>query len=175
MDQIGVFAKYWMPGTVKTRLAAGIGDHAASEIYRGFVAALLARLAGLAQRQVLAFTPEASREQFAQIASGWTLKPQAEGDLGVRMQTYFDQAFDDGAARVVLLGTDSPNVPREHVLRALELLASNDVVLGPTTDGGYYLVCCRNYSPTLFENIDWSTASVLAQTVKRILELKTNG
>lgn len=165
MDQLGVFAKFWQPGEVKTRLAAHVGDAAASAIYRQFLDTLLQRLSGQAERSILAFWPAEQIDAFRSIASGWQLQPQSEGNLGTRMDRYFEDAFAAGCRRVVLLGSDSPNLPVEFVQQAFAQLGDHDVVLGPTFDGGYYLVGASRHAPNIFAGVSWSTPQVWEQTL----------
>ena len=169
MDQFGMFAKYWRPGSVKSRLAATIGELAASEIYRAFLLCLVQRLGNVADRNVLAFSPHQCRDAFASLAgSGWSLIPQIDGDLGCRMQHFFAEAFAQGAQRVVLIGSDSPTIPREYIQQAFDLLRSQSVVLGPTTDGGYYLVGARESVPPIFNEVSWSSPKVWQQTLDHL-------
>lgn len=170
-DRLGVFAKYWQPGKVKTRLATSLGDVKAARIYEAFVAATIARLSAIDCQKMLAYSPadDATRAEFeAANATGWALMPQADGNLGQRMATYFDEQFASGAERVLLLGTDSPNVPMVEVQEAFEHLKTADVVLGPTSDGGYYLVGAANQTPPIFADIPWSTSEVLTATTARL-------
>ena len=165
MDQLGIFAKYWQPGTVKTRLAAAVGDDAASRLYRRFLITLLRRFGHVAQRRVLAYTPPDQRAEFALLAADtWTLQEQAAGDLGMRMQNYFAKAFRSGADRVVLIGSDSPTVPLDYVTDAFQLLEKFPIVLGPSDDGGYYLVGAAGEVPPIFAGVAWSTPLVWRQT-----------
>lgn len=173
MNCFGIFAKYWEPGKVKTRLAATLGSQSASELYRLFVTTLLARFRQCADTRVLCFTPQEQADAFALFADAdWTARPQATGDLGSRMRSFFDDCFRNGAERVVLIGSDSPTIPQEHVESAFRLLHETDVVLGPAEDGGYYLVGASRNVAGIFENIDWSTARVWEQTVARLGELQ---
>lgn len=167
---LGLFAKYWHPGQVKTRLAAGVGPERAAAIYCQFVHALLARLETHAEDRLLAFTPEQHAVDFGTILSDhWRLLPQAEGDLGQRMEDFFARRFAEGYQRVVLLGTDSPNLPLEIVDRALAELKTHQVVLGPTEDGGYYLVGAQGPNvPPIFSDIPWSTPQVWDETVQSL-------
>ena len=168
---LGIFAKYWEPGKVKTRLASSIGDTKAARVYEAFVAATIARLSAIECQRVLAFSPvnENVQQAFELAELGnWSLVPQADGHLGERMTAYFDQQFQAGHERVVLLGTDSPNVPLVEVQESLEHLKSCDVVLGPTHDGGYYLIGARKETPPIFQDIPWSTSNVLQATIDRL-------
>ena len=172
---LGLFAKHWQPGHVKTRLAAGVGFERAAAIYRQFVRALLARLTPLAapplaEDRMLAFTPRQHAADFRAILPDcWRQEPQADGDLGQRMNTYFAARFAEGYQRVVLLGTDSPNLPLEFVAKALAELKPDQVVLGPTEDGGYYLVGAHGPTvPPIFTHIAWSTSNVWQQTLQAL-------
>ena len=167
---LGLFAKYWQPGQVKTRLAVAVGPERAAAIYRQFVRAALARLAPLAVDRLMAYTPRQRRAEFAAILSNrWRQQPQADGDLGQRMKDYFANRFAEGYRRVVLLGTDSPNLPLEFVVQALAELETHAVVLGPTEDGGYYLVGAQGpVVPPIFSGIAWSTCHVWQQTIRAL-------
>jgi len=167
-DCLGLFAKYWEPGRVKTRLAKSLGNVKAARVYEAFVAATVARLSAIHCTRVLSYWPDDSKTRSAFEAAesnGWSLVPQTEGDLGERMAGYFQQQFAAGVDRVVLLGTDSPNVPLVEVQEAFEHLKTSDVVLGPTEDGGYYLVGAAHRVPPIFADIPWSTPEVLPKTI----------
>ena len=166
---LGILAKYWTPGTVKTRLAAAIGDRQAAAVYRDMLAATLARLADVADRRVLAFTPADCRDEFAQLAdSAWTLEPQSDGDLGQRIEHCFSRAFEKGFDSVVLLGADTPTVPVEFVAGAFRMLERRSVVFGPSADGGYYLVGAAGRVPPVFTAIPWGTDEVWTATKRRL-------
>lgn len=167
-----MFAKFWQPGQVKTRLAAEIGSRRAAEIYRTFVATLLRRFSRTGDRRVLVYSPAERAEDFTAAAGpAWNLQPQAAGDLGQRMQCFFTESFAAGADRVVLIGSDSPDLPPEYVDRAFAALHSRPVVLGPSWDGGYYLIGLRGILPQVFDRIPWSSGEVWQQTVQRLSEL----
>jgi rSAM/selenodomain-associated transferase 1 len=169
MTLLGLFAKHWQPGQVKTRLAATIGYEAASRLHRRFVETLVARFRDVADDRVLCFSPPEAGPEFAPLAAGaWRLVPQVSGDLGRRMQAFFEQAFSFGARKVLLIGSDSPSLPAQYLDQAFDVLTERDVVLGPATDGGYYLLGARDRPPPVFEGIFWSTDRVWAQTVSRL-------
>ena len=175
MRYLGVFAKYWRPGEVKSRLAADIGPDAAATLYRSFVTTLLDRLSGAGDRRVLAYSPADQLAEFQNLLRAlnrhqdWSLEPQSSADLGRRMSQFFDDAFSAGASRVVLLGSDSPNLPIDLVDQAFAELDNVPVVLGPTTDGGYYLVGASGSTPPIFTDVAWSTSSVWRQTTQRLV------
>ncbi len=163
----GMFAKFWQPGAVKTRLGETIGSEAAAALYRESLRTLLVRFASVAASRELVFTPGDRQAEFRLLASqAWQLEEQGTGDLGQRMARFFERAFASGRSRVVLIGSDSPTVPSSWVDRAFDALDHHRVVLGPSEDGGYYLVGARgDRVPPIFFDIDWSTAQVWPQTV----------
>lgn len=168
MNQLGIFAKYWQPGAVKTRLAATMGDEPASRLYRSFVHALVDRFRGQADRRMLAYTPAIRHPEFARLAApDWLVEEQGDGDLGQRMERYFAHGLEH-ADRCILIGSDSPNLPARFLDEAFAALRSNAVVLGPTEDGGYYLIGLRAKEPSIFREINWSTDQVWSQTVSRL-------
>jgi rSAM/selenodomain-associated transferase 1 len=162
-----MFAKYWQAGAVKTRLAAAVGDAAASRLYRQFVATTAERFADVGQQRTIYYWPAHESAAFAQVAGKcWQTAAQCEGDLGTRMQDFFQRCFAAGNRRVVLIGSDSPTLPTQYVRQAFDLLESRAVVLGPSEDGGYYLVGARGRTPPIFAEIAWSTPGVWRQTVR---------
>jgi len=172
---IGLFAKYWQPGKVKTRLAASIGPQRAAATYRHFVATLLARLSGCLAQKWLAYTPSEHLGEFQEIApEGWQLELQAQGDLGDRMQAFFARRFAEGSKRVLLVGSDSPHLPLESIQQAFAQLRDSEVVLGPTEDGGYWLVGAAGRVPDIFSDIPWSTPQVWQTTMEALQAAKTS-
>lgn len=173
---LGVFARYWEPGKVKTRLARRIGDENAADLHRQFVETTLLRLANIGGEQWLAVSSGEALPRMAQecrAAAGWRLSEQSGGDLGRRMGDFFNRAFEH-ADRVALIGSDSPDLPQEYVEKALAELARVPVVLGPAGDGGYYLIgLSATLGETLIpamllEGIPWSTPQVLPLTLDRL-------
>jgi rSAM/selenodomain-associated transferase 1 len=169
MQQLGVFAKFWEPGQVKTRLASAVGARRAATIYRSFLQATLSRLAVCICQRVLVYTPEERAAEFEQLAGNdWHVQPQGDGDLGQRMSTYFEAALASGFNKVVLVGSDTPTLPPQRVSEAFAALDDKSVVLGPTEDGGYYLIGLSRPAPEVFQVISWSTSQVYAQTVSQL-------
>lgn len=164
---LGVFAKWPEPGKVKTRLAASLGTEPAARIAMAFLRDVLERLRPVSANRYLLYTPAEAQGHFASLETDYMLEPQSSGDLGQRLASFFRWAFGQGAQRVIAMGTDSPTLPLSFVHQALEGLSHSDVVIGPATDGGYYLLGCREWLPDLFDAIEWSTAGVMAQTVQR--------
>jgi uncharacterized protein len=124
------------------------------------------RFAPIDAIRILAFSPPTARDYFAAICRGrFRLTPQTDGDLGQRMAAFFAEQFHAGATAAVLVGNDSPTLPLPFILQAFEGLESADVVIGPSTDGGYYLIGGTCRMPPLFEGIRWSTSLVLSDTI----------
>ena len=171
--QLGVFAKFWKPGQVKTRLAQDTNECFAADIYQAFIQATLESVTGCADTQILAITPPEKLTEFALvIPPDWTLMTQVDGDLGERMQAFFQHAVDHRFEKTVLIGTDSPTLPRTIIQQAFDILDEVDCVLGPAIDGGYYLVGCKTEIPPIFEDICWSTEQVLQQTREALGEAR---
>lgn len=163
---LGVFGKYWQPGTVKTRLASSIGPAAAAALHRIFLETTLQRLTGLADQGVICYWPPEREREFEQVRpQGWSLACQSAGNLGRRMEDFFNRALAAGFGKVVLVGSDAPTLPTAHVTQAFKYLDRTEVVLGPTSDGGYYLVGAKHCTPPIFRNITWSTAHVWRETL----------
>lgn len=166
---LGVFAKWPTPGRVKTRLASATSADWSARVAAAFLADTLDRLAAVAARRLLAFAPDGAELAFAELVRGrFGLVPQGPGDLGERLGRFVSSRLAEGARAVVVVGTDSPTLPVPLVERAFAELGGADVVLGPATDGGYYLVGCRRLPPRLFAGIDWGGEDVLRQTVERL-------
>jgi uncharacterized protein len=168
-DRLLVFVKAPRPGAVKTRLASVLGVEAAAGLYRAMAGEEVRRTAPRAGEyaRTLVYDPPDAEAEIARWLPGEALAPQAGRDLGERLSGAFASAFAAGARRVAIVGTDVPACGREHVAEALGALDEHDVVLGPTHDGGYYLIALDRPRPALFQSIPWSTPSVLPATAER--------
>lgn len=165
MRCLAVMARHWEPGRAKTRLAVEVGPHAAAALHRAFVETVTARLAGLADVHWLCVTPDEAADVFrAAIGSPWDVVPQGPGDLGTRLDRGFRAARAAGAESLVVVGTDSPDLPRERVEAAFARIAPRRLVLGPAEDGGYYLIGAAE-PPDVFRGVEWGTPRVREQTV----------
>ncbi|WP_066356874.1 TIGR04282 family arsenosugar biosynthesis glycosyltransferase [Geobacter anodireducens] len=166
-----VFAKRPMAGRVKTRLTPPLSPGDAAELYRRMLLDILATCARMAGVALLLFYEpgEGNGHFFAETAPGWACRAQEGDDLGARLDSAFQVAFDEGYGEVAVIGTDSPDLPEEYVRLAFELLGrpTVDAVYGPSEDGGYYLLALKRYLPELFRHIPWSTGKVLEQSLAR--------
>ena len=171
------FVKYPIQGRVKTRLAKQVGQDVAADLYRNFVADILAILKSLDVNFQIVFDPDDSKDQFQQwLGKEYSYIPQVGQDLGQRMKNAFSQAFSDGFDRAVLIGSDSPDLPGKYLELAFGTLDINDVVIGPSSDGGYYLIgfTRKTLLPEAFEQISWSSDKVFEQTVNILKQHKQN-
>jgi rSAM/selenodomain-associated transferase 1 len=163
---LAVFAKHWTPGAAKTRLAARFGNAMAAEIARLLLVATLERFSQAADHRWIAFWPSDREADFAAVAgSAWKLVPQVEGNLGARIEAVLHAAAASGASRVVLIGADSPTLPKPWLDDAVACLRDHTAVLGPSADGGFHLLGTTGAVPLNLRGIDWGTNLVWRQTV----------
>ncbi len=164
-----VFARAPELGRVKTRLAAEVGDGAALRAYRTLAEQVIAAVSASATYSVtVAYTPPDAEPAMREwLGPGVTLRPQSGGGLGARMAAAIADAISGGAERAVVIGTDCPDVTPDVVAEAFTRLGAADVVLGPASDGGYYLIGMSRPHRALFEGIPWSSAGTLRATLAR--------
>jgi len=156
---------------VKTRLAAGLGAEDAARVYRAMAEELMRRTRSKTFRRLAFHSPEARHEAMEAWLPGEDWHVQTGSDLGARMQQAFATAFGAGASRVAIVGSDLPWLGEPEIRAALDALGDSDLVVGPSRDGGYYLLALRRPAPALFEGIAWSTGSVLEETLARARRL----
>jgi rSAM/selenodomain-associated transferase 1 len=169
--EVVVMAKHPAPGKVKSRLAAAIGADAAAELYRAFVLDLADRLRGAEIDAWWAVWPPDA--PFEELLPDVRRCAQQGRDLGERMAAVAARLFGDGVSGVVFLGADVPHVNLEAVRLAMETLQQrgHEVVLGPTDDGGYYLLGLARLIPEVFRDVEWGGPRVLPCTEARLKDL----
>ncbi len=175
MNLLGMFARRPEPGKTKTRLAKSIGNDAAAAVYAAFVEDLICRCEPMGDQFVVAATPhdDLTASWFrSRAADSTSVEFQPDGDLGDRIEWFFRQAFEKRFNKVVLIGSDSPDLPPAIVNKAFRELDQFDVVLSPAADGGYVLIGLRSFSPGMFAQVNWSAASTLLDTVRAAKEAK---
>jgi len=170
-----VFTRWPEPGKSKTRFIPVLGADGAADLQRQMALHAISHAREVARREQVALevrfaggTADGMREW---LGGGMDYHPQGEGDLGARMERAFRDAFSRGAERVVLVGTDCPGLDEAVMRAAFAALRGKDLVLGPATDGGYWLIGLRRPAPALFEDMPWSTDSVLERTLDRARSL----
>ncbi len=165
-----VFTRYPTPGTAKTRLMPALGAAGAATVSRQLTEHTLTQIhtcqLQFPDLQVEIRFAGGTREQMVDwLGSSWGYTPQGDGDLGDRLARAVPAAIAAGATRIVMVGTDCPELDAACLQQAFHALTTHDLVLGPALDGGYYLIGVRHDWPALFHNIAWSTAAVCAQTI----------
>ena len=170
-----IFTRYPEPGRSKTRLIPALGPDGAADLQRRMAehALLWARGEETATPLSIEVRFEGATEEAMRkwLGPDFLFSPQGKGDIGQRMELAFDEAFRDGMERVMIAGTDIPGFYRGMAAKTLEALRSNDVVLGPARDGGYYLIALRRSAPRLFRDIPWGTDGVLRKTLRAAADL----
>ena len=162
-----IFVRAPRLGEVKTRLAAAMGADEALAAYRVLVQTVLTSLAPLAPVEVHYTPGNAADEVRSWVPPRWLLRAQGPGDLGARMDLAFTEALAGGAERVALIGSDCPAITVQDIEDAWAALTDHDLVLGPATDGGYWLIALKRAQPALFQGMPWSTSAVLRETLAR--------
>ncbi len=172
---LGVFVKHPVPGKVKSRLGSKIGHAAAARLYEAFVADTIDRLQKSANRLIIGYSPnnlETSQWLRQWESSGAIFWPQPAKNLGQRMADFFKFACVQPETKsAILIGSDSPSLPVVYLEQAYEWLDAVDCVIGPSADGGYYLIGLSSPQAGIFEDIQWSSAYVLEETIERINRL----
>jgi rSAM/selenodomain-associated transferase 1 len=172
MNHIAVFARWPEPGRVKTRLSPALPPALACELHRAMLGdALAAAAAARAESRALVWADAPAERSAFPAPPGFEVRDQRGDDLGARLEHAFAGMLRGPDDRAVILGADCPDLDAARIGQAFEALAARDLVLGPASDGGYYLIGLRRPAPGLFRNVAWSTPAVLAQTLERAGDL----
>ena len=167
---VAIMAKAPRPGAVKTRLCPPLVAAEAAALYRCFLLDKIAAVRALVDAQpALAYTPDDARAEFAALAPDMALVPQRGPDLGARLYATLATLLAAGHTGAIAVDSDTPTLPREFLQQAVDCLIrpGPDVVLGPTEDGGYYLIGVRAVHRALFDAVPWSTSAVLEVTLRQ--------
>ncbi|CAM2068019.1 TIGR04282 family arsenosugar biosynthesis glycosyltransferase [Sulfidibacter corallicola] len=165
------FLKYPEPGHVKTRLAAHLGEPQAAELYAALAERVITEVYPLSQSYdlILCHDPAHDVGLYREwIGDTWVYWEQESGDLGTRMSCAVDRALDEGYGRIAVIGSDCIGMDEAFIDGVFSHLAEHDFVIGPSTDGGYYLIALQEYSPWIFDDIEWSTETVLETTLSKV-------
>ena len=167
-----LFAKAPREGGVKTRMEPALGRREALELHRALLRDTIDLAGGIAGCDFELHTPDPEDPFWEAFRGRFPIRAQRGSDLGARMEN----AFRAGLAtheRVVVIGSDAPTLPPEHLGGAFEALIEGEVVIGPGCDGGYYLIGARGSVPPVFAGIAWGGPTVLAETLSRLSPLTT--
>jgi uncharacterized protein len=169
-SRIIIFVKNAEPGKVKTRLAKSVGNHAALSVYHKLLEITECEVHPVKAEKVVAYSGYIAEGDYFP-AERYRKVIQQGDNLGERMQNAFEHSFRDGSQKVLLIGSDCPELKTKHLSEAFDKLDQSDVVLGPARDGGYYLIGLKKCYAELFRGIKWSTQQVLKQTMDKIRSL----
>ena len=175
-DRLLLFTRYPEAGRTKTRLIPALGACGATRLHKlltektAIQANILAEKYGV---ETVVYYSGGNKEKMTSWLGPLTFVPQVDGDLGLRMQAAFTHAFAEGVEKAVLIGSDIPSISADLLADAFAALQTAQVAIGPSLDGGYYLIGMRTDAaeklyPVLFERMVWSTAMVFALTCERL-------
>jgi rSAM/selenodomain-associated transferase 1 len=174
-------AKAPREGEVKTRLLGALSPEESRRLYVAFLNDAFALMEDVREEReeltlALCYTPEGEEEAFEEVErEGSMMVPQRGENLGERLANCFADLFAFGFESVVVIGADSPTLPGEYVFDAFECFETDeDVVIGPTEDGGYYLVGMRKLHRRIFEDIPWGAGGAMDASIERAREAGLN-
>jgi len=174
-DRLILFTRYPQPGKAKTRLIDALGESGAATLSQQMTEHTLAQVNQLQARHSVSveirFADGSVSLMQQWLGETWVYIPQGEGDLGDRLIRALESAFQSGSERIVIIGSDCPELDASLLQQAFTHLRQHDLVIGPAIDGGYYLIGLRRFVPELLTGITWSTSQVFAQTLKIAVEL----
>ena len=172
-----LFVKSPEKGQVKSRLSQLIGENATRNLYKAFVADMLESIQYEPQYNIrIAFYPKNAKSNVIRwLGKQYSYLPQKGDGLGERMAFTFGQIFSEGFKKALIIGSDIPDLPQSIIIKAFESLSTYDAVIGPSFDGGYYLIGFRNdtFSPEFFHGIEWGTDTVFSQTLDKFKKAQT--
>ncbi|WP_341730482.1 TIGR04282 family arsenosugar biosynthesis glycosyltransferase [Microcoleus sp. EPA2] len=168
-EQLIIFTRYPAPGQAKTRLIPVLGKEGAANLHRLMTQRTIARALSLQNSRQLSveihYTGSSQQLMEDWLGTEIIYHQQSEGDLGARMLAAFQKSFNFGIEKVVIIGTDCPQLKEQMLAKAFDALNDKDLVLGPAKDGGYYLIGLRCLIPELFDGIHWGSSEVFAKTL----------
>ena len=165
-----IFEKNKVLGKVKTRLAATVGDDNALRLYVEMTRYIHELIQTGDQDNFIYYSDFVEENHPNEFQSGI----QFGQNLGERMLNAFLDLKAKGYDQVLIIGTDCIELTEDNIVKAYELLETNDIVIGPAEDGGYYLLGLNHIHPEIFTDMEWSTDAVLAETLKRTSSLDLN-
>jgi hypothetical protein len=166
-EKLIIFTRYPEVGKTKTRMIYELGKQGAALLQKNLTEHTLMNLQNLQNINLTIYFSGGNYNLMQEwLGNNLNFIEQKEGDLGYKMQAAFADSFNNQNERVVLIGTDCPDLNVNIINDAFSKLKNSDLVLGPAADGGYYLIGLSRYIPELFININWGTSEVFRQTQK---------
>ena len=168
-----IFVKYPAAGKVKTRLAATMGNYNAKELYKIISKKIIDNIKQLNKTHKYIFYADKNDKEkvIRWLGKKFFYSPQDGNSLGERMMKAFEKVFSHGANKAIIIGTDIPDLTKEIIEEVIKKLNDYDIIIGPSRDGGYYLLGMNTMHRALFEVIEFSTPLVLGQTINKIESL----
>ena len=175
-NAIIIFAKYPQAGNVKTRLARTTGNEFAANFYKICAEHTFAEIKKITDNNIakyLFYSEESEKDKIRRwVGSDFITYAQTGKNLGEKMKNAFNKIFKNGFEQVLVIGTDLPDLSANLIKDAFNTLTKTEIVIGPSADGGYYLLGMKKLHNFLFEDIIWSTDEVYAETLKKIEQKK---
>jgi rSAM/selenodomain-associated transferase 2/rSAM/selenodomain-associated transferase 1 len=168
-----LFTKYPEKGTVKSRLSRYYGEDFVVDLYRNFITDTLDTLSEGHYSYRVAFYPgDKKSEMIDEFGSKHLYMPQTGPDLGERMKNAMVDLFSDGFRSILVIGSDIPDLPNHILESAFRALENHDAVIGPSVDGGYYLIGMQEskFLPDVFDGLMWGTNTVFQETMKKFIK-----
>ena len=162
-----VVAKKPSPGRTKTRLCPPLNCEQAADLYECFLCDTLAVMRDVPNvTPKIVYLPQDAHDYFRNLAPDMDLVQQRGESLGERLDNLLTDVLLDGADKAVVMNSDSPTLPKAYLIQAFDQLSATDVVLGPTLDGGYYLIGVKEPQPGILRDVEMSTPYVLRDTLE---------
>lgn len=164
-----IFAKEPETGRVKTRLAGKMDDNEIIELYKDFVRRTI-DIAGKVEsdNKFLAYDSSGKAGFIESVKGSLSLLKQEGADLGERLYNAFLYSKGEGNESTIIIGADSPDMPPEFIYKGFDMLEKSDIVIGPSRDGGYYLIGLKDPDRRIFKDVNWSSDKVFAETMDNI-------
>lgn len=172
-DALIIFAKAPVPGKVKTRLQTHLSAEECAELHVSFIIDTI-KTAKMVEgvELFLSCHPDIENPFFQEVSRKFDIRllPQDGNDLGERMANSIKTGLNTGYEKIIIIGSDSPDLPPDFIQEGFKRLDLSDMVIGPSVDGGYYLIGGRKDLP-VFEGIPWSSSEVFKMTIRKAEEL----
>jgi len=167
-EKLIIFTRYPEPGKTKTRLIPVLGKEGAASLHRQLTEGVILQAKELQNLDIsleVHFTGGSKKFMEEWLGGEIFYEEQAMGDLGIKMSAAFENSFNSGMEKVVIVGSDCPDLNSQLMGLAFAELEGCDLVLGPALDGGYYLIGMRKFVPEILRGINWGSGEVFAQTI----------
>ncbi len=172
-----LLVKYPEKGKVKARLLRQIKGESVTELYKNFVLDMISMLDRSGTQYIIAYRPKTALRRFEKwLGFGHTYLPQRGRGMGQMLKNIFIDTYSKGFKRVIVIASDCPDLPEEILKEANIALEDHSTVIGPSPDGGYYLIGFTQeaFSPKTFEAVTWSTAKVFKETISKLKNQRQN-